>query len=82
LGTGKSIVLVLGLLLLCMSRTLMFPLWFALLGGYFFVFLDVGPSILFLVFPLFWILLFIYDWQGFIQKEEEEKNKNSKPKQC
>ncbi len=28
---------------------LMFPLWFALLGGSF-VFLDVGPSILFLVF--------------------------------
>jgi hypothetical protein len=27
----------------------MFPLWFALLGGSF-VFLDVGPSILFLVF--------------------------------
>jgi hypothetical protein len=33
---------------------LMFPLWFALLGGsFFFVFLDVGPSILFLVFPPF-----------------------------
>jgi hypothetical protein len=31
---------------------LMFPLWFSLVGGYF-VFLDVGPSILFLVFPLF-----------------------------
>ncbi len=29
----------------------MFPLWFALLGGSF-VFLDVGPSILFLVSPL------------------------------
>ncbi len=28
----------------------MFPLWFALLGGSF-VFLDVGPSILFLVVP-------------------------------
>jgi hypothetical protein len=28
------------------------PLWFALLVGSF-VFLDVGPSILFLVFPLF-----------------------------
>jgi hypothetical protein len=34
---------------------------FALLGGYF-VFLDVGPSILFLVFPLFWVLWFIYDF--------------------
>jgi len=32
---------------------LMFPLWFVLLGGSF-VFLDMGPSILFLVFPLFW----------------------------
>jgi hypothetical protein len=30
----------------------MFPLWFTLLGGSF-VFLDVGPSILFAVFPLF-----------------------------
>jgi len=30
----------------------MFPLWFTLLGGSF-VFLDVGPSILFLVFPPF-----------------------------
>jgi hypothetical protein len=46
----------------------MFPLWFALLGGSF-VFLDVGPSILFLVFPLFWVLWFIYDWQGFIEND-------------
>jgi hypothetical protein len=30
----------------------MFPLWFALLGGSF-VFLDVGPSILLLVFAPF-----------------------------
>jgi hypothetical protein len=47
----------------------MFPLWFALLGGSF-VFLDVGPSILFLVFPhLFFgeALWFIYDQQGFIK---------------
>jgi hypothetical protein len=44
----------------------MFPLWFALLGGSF-VFLDMGPSILFLVFPLlFWVLGFIYDLAGFI----------------
>jgi hypothetical protein len=42
----------------------MFPWWFAFFGGYF-VFLDVGPSILFLVFPLFWVIWFIYDWQGF-----------------
>jgi hypothetical protein len=46
-------------------RNLMFPLRFALLG-HSFVFLDVGPSILFLVFSLFWLLWFIYDWQGFI----------------
>ncbi len=42
----------------------MLPLWFALLGGSF-VFLDVYfhfvPCI-----PLFWVLWFIYDWQGFI----------------
>jgi hypothetical protein len=30
----------------------MLPLWFGLLGGSF-VFLDVGPSILIFVFPLF-----------------------------
>jgi len=30
----------------------MFPLWFILLGGSF-VFLDMGPSILFFAFPLF-----------------------------
>ncbi len=34
-----------------------------LLGGSF-VFLDVGPSILFLVFPLFWLLWFLFDWHG------------------
>ncbi len=33
-------------------RNLMFPLWFALIGGSF-VFLDVGPSILFLLFNPF-----------------------------
>ncbi len=32
-------------------KNLMFPLWFTLLGGSF-VFLDTGPSILFLAFPL------------------------------
>jgi hypothetical protein len=31
------------------------------LSGYF-VFLDVGPSILFFVLTLFWVLWFIYDW--------------------
>jgi len=46
-------------------KNLMFPLWFTLLGGSF-VFLDMGPSILFLVFPLLWVLWFIYKWQGFI----------------
>jgi hypothetical protein len=30
-------------------------LWLAVFGGSF-VFLDVGPSILFLVFPFFWVL--------------------------
>jgi hypothetical protein len=43
----------------------MLPLWFAFLGGSF-VFLDVGPMILFFVFPLFWVLWFIYYWQGVI----------------
>ncbi len=42
----------------------MFPLWIALLGGSL-VFLDMGHSILFLVFPLFWVFWFIYDWKGF-----------------
>jgi hypothetical protein len=47
-------------------RHLMFPLWFTLLAGSF-VFLDMGPSILFLVFPFFFgVLWFNYDWQGFI----------------
>jgi hypothetical protein len=42
---------------------LMFPCGCALLGVSF----DVGPSILFFVFPPFlWVLLFNYDWQGFI----------------
>ncbi len=44
---------------------LMFLLWSALLGGSF-VFLDAGPSILFLVFLLFWVLWEFYGWQGFI----------------
>jgi hypothetical protein len=35
---------------------LMFPLRFGLLGGSF-VFLDMDPFILFLVFPLFWVLM-------------------------
>jgi hypothetical protein len=43
----------------------MFPLWFALLGGSFVIF-YVGPCILFLVFPLFGVLWFSFDWQGFI----------------
>jgi hypothetical protein len=43
----------------------MFPLWYALFGGSF-VFLDVGITILFIVFPLFLVLWFFYDWQGFI----------------
>jgi hypothetical protein len=45
----------------------MLPLLFALLGDSF-VLLDVDPSILFLAFSLclFWVLWFIYHWQGFI----------------
>jgi hypothetical protein len=39
----------------------LFHLQFALLGGSF-VFLDVGPSILFVVLPFFWVLWFIHDW--------------------
>jgi hypothetical protein len=63
----------------------MFPLWFTLLGGSF-VFLDVGLSILFLVFSLFWVLWFIYNGQGFInniqywmdsQSASQEGNLNS-----
>jgi hypothetical protein len=48
-------------------ENLMFSLWFAVLDRSF-VFLDVmGPFILFIVFSLFfWVLWFIYDWQGFI----------------
>ncbi len=37
-------------------ENLMFPLRFGLLGGSF-VFLDMDPFILFLVFPLFWVLM-------------------------
>jgi hypothetical protein len=48
-------------------RNLMFTLWFILLGG-FFVFLDMGPSILFLVFPLFFLSALVYLWlAGFHQ---------------
>jgi hypothetical protein len=53
---------------------LMFPLWFALLGGSF-VFLDVAPSILFLVSP--WGGVggwFTYRWQGFIMFKVHELN--------
>ncbi len=34
---------------------------------WFFCLLGQGPSILFLVFPLFWVLWFISDSQGFIK---------------
>jgi hypothetical protein len=36
----------------------------------------VGPSILFLVFSLFWVLWFIFHWQGFIIKQGEEREKD------
>ncbi len=43
----------------------MFPLWFTFLGGSF-VFLDMGASNLFIVFPLFfWVLYFLFDCLGF-----------------
>ncbi len=45
-------------------------LWFALLVGSF-IFLDVGPFILFLVFPLFWVFWFIglaYQYNRFIKE--------------
>jgi len=43
----------------------MFLLWFALLGGSF-VLLDMGPSILFLVFPLYLGALIYFGLAGFI----------------
>jgi hypothetical protein len=43
----------------------MFHLWFTLLGGSF-IFFDMDPSILFLVFPIFGVLWFIYDWHSFV----------------
>jgi hypothetical protein len=47
---------------------LMFSLWFGLLLGGSFHFWNVGPSILFLVYTLFWVLWFIYDRHGLIIK--------------
>jgi hypothetical protein len=47
------------------QKGLMFPCGLPL-GGCF-VFLEMGASILFFVFPLFWVLWFIYDWRGFIK---------------
>jgi hypothetical protein len=38
-------------------ENLMFPLWFAFFGGSF-TFFDVGPTILFLVFPFLGALVF------------------------
>jgi hypothetical protein len=52
----------------------MFTLWFALLGGSF-VFLDVGISILFLVFPFVLVLWLFYSWQGFIKPKCVNKSK-------
>jgi len=45
---------------------LMFPLWFVFLGRSF-VFLDMHPSNFYFVFRFFWVLWFIYGWQGFIK---------------
>jgi hypothetical protein len=45
----------------------MVPLSLAsLLGGGLFILWEVGPSILFLVFPFFGCFWLIYGWQGFI----------------
>ncbi len=54
------------------GNLMFFSLWFALLGGSF-VYLDVGPSTLFLVFTLFWVLWFIFDWKGFISTRLSSK---------
>ncbi len=54
---------------------LMFPLWFALLGGGTFVFLGVSPSILFLVFP-FWGALINLWLARFHQTNSNEKLNN------
>jgi hypothetical protein len=45
-----------------------------LLGGSF-VFLDVGISILFLVFPFVLVLWLFYGWQGFIKPKAVNKSK-------
>jgi hypothetical protein len=51
----------------------MFLLWFAFFGGSF-VFLDMGPSILFFVFPFFFGAL-IYLWfVGFHQQASMVSN--------
>jgi len=44
---------------------LMLPLWFALLGGSFDL-LGCGSFHFVPCIPLFWVLWFIYDWQGFM----------------
>jgi len=49
----------------------MFPLWFTFFGG-FVVFLDLGPSILFLVFPLFLGALVYLGLAGFYHKKTNE----------
>jgi hypothetical protein len=46
----------------------MFPLWFGLLGGSF-VPLHFDPCIP----PIFWVLWFIYNWQGFTSFPEKGK---------
>ncbi len=60
---------------------LMFLLWFTFLGG-FFVFLDVDPSILFLVLPLFWVLWFfmIGKVSSFFSKGNQKEKKMMKKK--
>jgi hypothetical protein len=45
--------------------------------------IDVGPPILFLVFPLLCVLWFLFDWQGFLIKHtlvRQGKRYMSQPK--
>jgi hypothetical protein len=53
----------------------MFPLWFTFFGG-FVAFLDLGPSILFLVFPLFWGVLVYLGLAGFYHKKPKSFSKS------
>ncbi len=56
-------------------RNLMFPLRFVVRPlRWFFCLLGQGPSILFLVFTLFQVFWFIYDWQNFMLYKQNATN--------